>query len=158
LLRPGWIEDAAELARAIGDEAIIRRLPEMPWPYALHHAEADVRRQQASPLPDLLMFARTEAAPRLVGGVSFAREINGAEMRFWIARRFWGLGFATEGCQAALAMVRQSLAIGRISARVAANHGAARNVLTKLGFVPTLGDGLFQLAAMPSIDEQALAA
>ena len=40
LLRPGWAEDAPALARAIGDEMIVRNLAVVPWPYSLRDAEA----------------------------------------------------------------------------------------------------------------------
>ena len=33
-LRPAWPEDAPELTRAIGQEAIVRMLARVPWPYA----------------------------------------------------------------------------------------------------------------------------
>ena len=32
LLRPGWQEDAPALARAIGEEAVVRNLATAPWP------------------------------------------------------------------------------------------------------------------------------
>jgi RimJ/RimL family protein N-acetyltransferase len=40
LLRPGWIEDAPALARALGDEAIARNTAHIPWPYTVADAEA----------------------------------------------------------------------------------------------------------------------
>jgi len=40
LLRPGFAEDAPALAMAIGDEAIVRNLAVVPWPYTLRDAEA----------------------------------------------------------------------------------------------------------------------
>ncbi len=35
LLRPGWLEDAPALARAIGEEAVVRNLARAPWPYGM---------------------------------------------------------------------------------------------------------------------------
>ena len=37
-LRPAWPEDAAELTRAIGQEAVVRMLSRVPWPYREEHA------------------------------------------------------------------------------------------------------------------------
>ena len=40
LLRPGWQEDAPALARAIGEEAVVRNLATAPWPYDESEARA----------------------------------------------------------------------------------------------------------------------
>ena len=63
LLRPGWIEDAPALARAIGEEAVVRNLATAPWPYK----ESDARDFLSQPIdpaqPRFLIFARTGGAP-----------------------------------------------------------------------------------------------
>src|ERR1700754_4848340 len=103
LLRPGWIEDASALAEAFSDRAIITKLANAPWPYGRREAEDYLRRDKPGTLPELLAFMRTRGSPRLVGGVSLAQNDDGVELGYWIARRYWGLGFASE---AAGAMVR----------------------------------------------------
>ena len=45
LLRPGFPEDAPALAAAIADEAIVRNLASVPWPYGMRDAEAYLARQ-----------------------------------------------------------------------------------------------------------------
>ena len=44
LLRPGWIEDAPAVHRAIADERVVRNLATAPWPYSLADAEAFLAR------------------------------------------------------------------------------------------------------------------
>src|SRR3546814_20973901 len=39
LLRPGWQEDAPALARAIGEEAVVRNLARAHWPYGEQEAQ-----------------------------------------------------------------------------------------------------------------------
>ena len=140
LLRPGWIEDAPALASAIGDEAVVRNLARAPWPYRPVDAEAFLAREAEPALPDFLMFARTHAAPRLVGGIGLCRGEdagNDVELGYWIARRFWGLGFATEAGRAVVALAHQTLRLKRLaSAHFRDNPGSGR-VLRKLGFRPT---------------------
>src|SRR3546814_6236941 len=47
--------------------------------------------------PRFLIFARTGGAPRLVGGCGISPSAESElEMGYWIARPYWGLGFATE--------------------------------------------------------------
>ncbi len=97
LLRPGWQEDAPALARAIGEEAVVRNLARAPWPYGEVEAQEFLNLPVDPDQPRFLIFARTGGAPRLVGGCGIAPSPEGPlEMGYWIARPYWGLGFATE--------------------------------------------------------------
>src|SRR5687767_13775003 len=101
LLRPGWPEDAPTLARTIGDEAIVRNLVRAPWPYGLDEAEAFLSLQFPANEPNFLIFRRTNGAPQLIGGIGLGRTPEGeAELGYWLARPFWGLGYATEAARA----------------------------------------------------------
>ncbi len=134
LLRPGWMEDAPALARAIADESILRNLTRAPWPYGLSDAEDYLSLPQRRPLPRLLAFSRTHGAPRLVGGCGLSEGEDGAlELGYWIARPFWGLGFATEAARAVMSMARATGARDIRAAHFADNR-ASGNVLRKVGF------------------------
>jgi RimJ/RimL family protein N-acetyltransferase len=138
LLRPGWIEDAPALARAIADEAIVTKLARAPWPYSLADAEAFLARQPEPGLPDFLIFARTLGAPRLIGGIGLQAAGDGeVELGYWIARPFWGLGFATEAGRAVMSLARESLRLPKLVAAHAIDNPASGRVLAKLGFRPT---------------------
>jgi len=139
LLRPGWIEDAAAVQRAISsDPAIARNTARIPWPYALADAEAYLRSQQdAEHSWSLLVFARTSAAPRLVGGVGLHPDGEQHEIGYWIARPYWGLGFATEAAAGLLRAARGSLQLKRVSSGHFVDNPASGHVLRKLGFRPT---------------------
>jgi RimJ/RimL family protein N-acetyltransferase len=138
LLRPGWIEDAPALHRAIADEAIVRNLATAPWPYRLADAEAFLARERAPGEPALLVLRRTAGAPELVGTVGFGpRPSGGIEFGYWIARPFWGRGYATEAGRAALFAARDSLRLKRVHAGHFLDNPASGRVLQKLGFRPT---------------------
>jgi RimJ/RimL family protein N-acetyltransferase len=137
LLRPGWIEDAPALARALGDEAIARNTAHIPWPYTVADAEAYLAADHRPHAPVCLVFARTAMAPRLIGGVGLHADDQGHELGYWIARPYWGLGFATEAASALLRTARQSLKIGPIHSGHFADNPASGRVLRKLGFRPT---------------------
>jgi RimJ/RimL family protein N-acetyltransferase len=138
LLRPGWIEDAPALARAVADEAIVRNLAKLPWPYTLADAEAFLTRQPDPQLPGCLLFRRTHGAPQLVGGAGLGRDPNGEiELGYWIARPYWGLGYATEASRAVVDFARDSLRLKRIKAGHFLDNPASGHVLAKLGFRPT---------------------
>ncbi|WP_136161664.1 GNAT family N-acetyltransferase [Sphingomonas flavalba] len=136
LLRPGWAEDAPALHAAIAEPAVVRNLARAPWPYRLTDAQAFLAGAD-TPLPTCLMFARTHGAPRLVGGVGLHPAADGRiELGFWVARRFWGLGYATEAGQAMLAAARDTLRLSAIEAVHFVDNPAAGRVLHKLGFRP----------------------
>lgn len=138
LLRPGWREDAPALAAALGDEGIVRNLATAPWPYGLKDAETFLDREQGPSGTSFLLFRRTGGAPRLVGAAGFGATPDGeVELGYWIARPYWGLGYATEGAQAVIDLVRDSLRMRRLIAGHFLDNPASARVLAKLGFRPT---------------------
>jgi len=137
LLRPGFPEDAPALAMAIADEAIVRNLAVVPWPYGLRDAEAFLASPRDPVLPSLLVFQRTNGAPQLIGSCGLHRRASGAvEMGYWIARAFWGRGFATEACEALIGIAR-ALGLSQLEASHFIDNPASARVLDKLGFEPT---------------------
>ena len=136
LLRPGWIEDAPALAAAI-DESVARNTARIPWPYSFADAEAFLSRPARPHAPNCLVFARTSGASRLVGGVGLSPDERGHEIGYWIARPYWGLGFATEAASALLRGARESLKLACIHSGHFADNPASGRVLRKLGFQPT---------------------
>lgn len=138
LLRPGWREDAPALFQAIADEGIVRNLATAPWPYVPADAEAFLARERQPHEPACLVFLRTNGAPRLIGGVGFGPLPSGTlELGYWIARPYWGLGFATEAARALLANARHSLRARKVAASHFLDNPASGRVLRKLGFRPT---------------------
>jgi RimJ/RimL family protein N-acetyltransferase len=134
LLRPGWMEDAQVLAQTINDGAVLRNLARAPNPYGPDDAQAFLALPQHPRLPRLLAFSRTQGAPRLIGGCGIHLDEQGApELGYWIARPYWGLGFATEAARAVLSMARAN-GIADIRACHFADNPASGNVLRKLGF------------------------
>jgi RimJ/RimL family protein N-acetyltransferase len=137
LLRPGWAEDAPALAAAIADEAIVRNLATAPWPYGLREAEAFLASPKDPALPTFLLFARTNAAPELVGACGLGRRPSGAvELGYWIARAHWGRGFATEAGHQLLDIAR-TLGFAQLEGSHFLDNPASGRVLEKLGFAPT---------------------
>ena len=136
-LRPGWREDAAELARAIGHEKVVRNLARAPWPYTIEAAETFAASFDAPTECKFLIFAHQDRAPRLIGGVGigpFEKEAN--EFGYWITPDAWGRGYATEAGAAVLRAARAA-GIRRVVAGHFLDNPASGRVLRKLGFRPT---------------------
>ncbi len=136
LLRPSWPEDAGELLRAVADEAIVRNLGTLPWPYSEDDARAFVAREHSAYYPNFLLFQRTDGPPRLIGACGIHDNEGAAELGYWIARPYWGLGFASEAANAVVAIAR---AVGheRLVAGHFTDNPASGRVLRKIGFRAT---------------------
>jgi RimJ/RimL family protein N-acetyltransferase len=138
LLRPGWTQDAPALFEAIADEGIVRNLASAPWPYHLADAEAFLATEREPDTPALLIFRRTDGPPQLVGTIGIGRRPDGErEFGYFIARRFWGRGYATEAGRAVLDFARDSLRLPRLNAGYFLDNPASGRVLEKLGFRTT---------------------
>jgi RimJ/RimL family protein N-acetyltransferase len=137
LLRPGFVEDAPMLAQAIGHEAVVRNLATAPWPYGEAEARAFLALERDPLLPNFVMIQRTGGAPRIVGGIGIApAPDDGLEIGYWVAPRYWGLGFATEAGRAVMHIAR-ALNLPRLKAAHFVDNAASGAVLRKLGFRPT---------------------
>ena len=137
LLRPGWTEDAPALQAAIADPAILRNLMHAPSPYGLDDARDYLSREWDPRQPQFLIFSRTRGAPRLVGGCGIHADGDGRmALGYWIARPFWGLGFATEAAGAVMRIAR-GVGLKNIYASHFIDNPASGGVLRKIGFRPT---------------------
>jgi len=56
-------------------------------------------------------------------------------MGYWIARPFWGRGYATEACSA-LVEIARTLGLASLEGSHFTDNPASARVLEKLGFVP----------------------
>lgn len=136
LLRPGFPEDAPALASAIADEAIVKNLAGAPWPYQMRDAEAFLASPRDPVLPSLLIFKRGTGAPQLVGSCGLGRRPSGSvELGYWVAKPFWGLGYATEACSA-LVDIARTLGFASLEGSHFLDNPASARVLEKLGFEP----------------------
>jgi len=133
LLRPGWAEDAAALARAIDSEEVIRNLAVVPWPYRLADAEEFLALPCEPKRPRFLITRRADGA--LIGGIGLHGK-HEAELGYWIAPDFWGQGYATEAGRAVVALADNSLRLPRVTAGHALDNPNSGKVLAKLGFRP----------------------
>jgi len=136
-LRPGWPEDAPALAAAIGHEAVVRNLARAPWPYDVGDAAAFLALPRGAHEPRFLIFERTGARPRLIGGIAIDPCADGHELGYWLIPDAWGRGYATEAGRAVIDIARHALGLTRLNAGHFLDNPASGRVLTKLGFQAT---------------------
>lgn len=135
LLRPIWPEDVTALYQAIADEAIVRNLARAPWPYTVDDAAWFANLEHSDKFPNFMLMLRTDGAPQLIGSCGLGELDGEAELGYWVARPFWGQGFAAEAAKAVVSIARtlghQKLVSGHFT-----DNPASGRVLRKLGFRP----------------------
>ena len=134
-MRPAWLEDAPELASAIGHEPVVRMLARVPWPYREEHARSWIESQRDPYLPNLLVTLPDEGG-RIVGVCGLHQDHGEIEIGYWISPGHWGRGYATEAVRGMLSLARLA-GHHRIVSRHAADNPASGRVLRKAGFRPT---------------------
>ena len=137
-LRPAWVEDAPELTRAIGHEAVVRNLSRAPWPYTLSDAESFLQALDPDRWKSLLIYDHVGGGVRLVGGIgigTLGEEPH--EIGYWVTPEAWGRGYATEAGRAVVRLARDSLRLTRLTAGHFTDNPASGRVLAKIGFRPT---------------------
>ena len=136
-LRPGWAEDWNDLFHAISDVEIVRNLATVPWPYAPEDAQGFASMPQDPRFPHFLVTLPVADGARTIGTVGLIDGGAGrTELGYWIARRSWGQGYATEAVRAALTLAR-TLGHSTVHAAHFHDNPASGRVLRKAGFVPT---------------------
>ncbi len=137
-LRPGWIEDAPELARAINHWEVCSKLETAPWPYSELDAEDFLGRMSQSRDAFFLICAHEGGATRIVGATGIHAKGNDAhELGYWLTPDAWGRGYATEAGRGVIRMARESLRLKRLVSGHFIDNPASGKVLRKLGFKPT---------------------
>ncbi|MBX7540973.1 GNAT family N-acetyltransferase [Qipengyuania sphaerica] len=136
LLRPAWPEDAEALFGSIADQGVVRNLARAPWPYLPEHASDFVMRTQDPRYPVFLITLPTPEGSHLIGCIGIDPGEDATELGYWIARPYWGRGFATEAGRGVLEIAKL-LGHNRMSAGHFTDNPASGKVLRKLGFQPT---------------------
>jgi len=137
-LRPGWPEDWGEILAGIADEAVVRNLSNVPWPYTPEAARQFAGLTQDARCPHFLITAPNSAEPaRTIGVIALnpPRGSNPVELGYWIGRDHWGRGYATEAARAVVRLAR-TLGHRELTAAHFIDNPASAKVLRKVGFRP----------------------
>ncbi len=139
LLRKLRASDASDIYLNINNRDIARWTIALPYPYPKDEAAKHIRKMQR-----LWRTGKTFAfgivlkeTARLIGNVNLARvdqKHKCAEMNFWIGKKYWRQGLATQAARLALNFGFKKLKLHRIYAAAFEPNVASRGVLKKCGF------------------------
>ncbi len=140
ILRPFRPEDAAELHRLINDWEVCRTLAAVPYPYPRALADEWVVTSGAALASGrafhLVVTGTEDDQEVVVGGVGLRmhRTDRVADLGYWVGRRFWGHGVASEAVGRLVRWALANLDLDQIEASVATDNPGSVTVLRKIGF------------------------
>jgi 8-oxo-dGTP diphosphatase len=145
-LRPLQPDDAEALHRLVNDWEVTRTLAVVPFPYPRPLADewiASTRDELARGTAyHLAVTGREGEQEVLVGVVGLRVDATSrlGTLGYWVGRRFWGHGVASEAAGRLARWAFANLDLERIGASVAADNPASAAVLRRIGF-RQIGEG-----------------
>lgn len=139
-LRPLRAADAEELHRVVNDWEVVRMLSRLPFPYPRQLTDewiASTAQQIAGGTGYHLAITGEEAGQEMIVGCIGLRldvKPRTGNLGYWVGRRFWGHGVATEAAARLSRWALANLDIDRLEAHVAEDNAASAAVLRRVGF------------------------
>lgn len=130
--------DAEEIYQNVREYDIARWLINLPHPYPEDGAITYIQKVTELMKKGLSyeLPIRLKSTGELVGVMALLkvdRKNRNAELGYWIAKRYWNLGFATEAGLRVMEFCFNVLNLERIYAKFIPNNKASRRVMEKLG-------------------------
>ncbi len=146
ILRVLRAEDATALHRLVNDWEVAKNLARVRYPYELARAEEWVRSTWAQIAAGeawhLAIVGEEEGSEgpveRLVGCVALTLDSDRkqAELGYWVGRKFWGHGVATEAAAALCRWALETLGLTGIHASALKDNARSAAVLQRVGLQP----------------------
>ena len=153
MLRPLKAADAEAMHRLVNDWEVTRTLAVVPFPYPRELADdwiASTANELAEGTAYSLAITGHEGQEEvLLGVVSLRLDKTGrrATLGYWIGRRFWGHGVATEAAGRLVNWGLANLDVDRVGADVDINNPASIAVLKRIG-LRQVGEGMAYSVAL----------
>ncbi len=138
-LRPPAPGDAEAIHRLINDWPVVRMLSRLPYPYPRTLADewiaSTTARRALGQAFDLLITGIEDGAEMVIGciGIRLDEKPRVGKLGYWVGRRFWGHGVATEAAKRVVSWALANLPIDRVQAHVAIDNPASAAVLRRAG-------------------------
>ncbi|HWE47165.1 MAG TPA: GNAT family N-acetyltransferase [Caulobacteraceae bacterium] len=137
-LRAPEARDLAAITRFCGEIDVARMTLSIPHPYGSDHAEGFLKSVQSLDPARERVFLIEHEQDGPAGMVGFHRADDPyPEIGYWVAKPFWGRGFATEAAQAAVDWAKRAWKKRVLAASHFADNPASGRVLQKCGFLYT---------------------
>lgn len=139
LLRPFQLRDALEVRRLAGERAVADTTLNIPHPYEIGMAEEWIGTHgpgyRAGKLANFAVTLRDGGELAGAIGLTVCSRFLRAELGYWIAIPYWGLGYCTEAGREVLRYGFQDLGLNRIFATYFSRNPASGRVMEKIGML-----------------------
>jgi [ribosomal protein S5]-alanine N-acetyltransferase len=137
LLRPMEYTDAPRIYNYMQDREIAYNTTLIPYPYPAGAAEAWMQQtwEQASSGNSYTFAVVLKAEGCMIGsmGIGLNENHHRAEIGYWMGKRYWGQGYASEACRRIIQYGFEPLGLNRIQAGYFTRNPASRRVMEKAG-------------------------
>jgi 8-oxo-dGTP diphosphatase len=139
-LRPWQASDAEAMHRLVNDWEVSRTLAAVPFPYPRALADewivSTLAERVAGRAWHLAVTGREGADETLVGAVGLRVDTKRrvGRLGYWVGRRFWGHGVATEAAGRLARWALANLDLAGLEATVATDNEGSATVLRRIGF------------------------
>jgi RimJ/RimL family protein N-acetyltransferase len=136
ILCPPIGDDAAEIARLIGNRKIAFMLARVPWPYTEDDARNFLAALDGRPDSEIVFgLYRKSDPPRLIGVCGYdSRDRDVPELGYWLGEPYWGQGYMSEAASAMTDHAFTQCAHAVLHSGCRIPNLASRRVLEKIGF------------------------
>ena len=144
-LRPLHPADAPAITEQVNDWEVVRYTTSIPFPYDRSMADAFIASQakrwsvwpgDTLPAEEIAFAIERNSDRRLIGciGLQPAEAGTGIEFGYWLGKRHWGEGYATEAVTRLTRFVFATLNLPEVWAAAVPTNDASHRVLEKVGF------------------------
>ncbi len=147
LLRPLRLDDAESIHRLVNDWEVVRMLSQLPFPYPRALADkwiaSTLEQIERGSGYHLAITGQENGREMLIGCIGLRLDIKPrvGNLGYWIGRRYWGHGVATEAAARLSRWALANLDLDRLEAHVAVDNPASGAVLRRAGF-REVGEGM----------------
>lgn len=132
VMRPLAADDLDDLVAEVSDLSVSRMLARVPYPYTRRDGEAFLAAGRRQGTSDVALSITRDG--RVIGGIGLTALRGHFEFGYWLGRRHWGSGYATEAGRAFLTRMFDGLDLETVRSGVFFDNPASLRVQAKLGF------------------------
>jgi [ribosomal protein S5]-alanine N-acetyltransferase len=139
ILRPFGLSDAKRVQELAGDKSIYDTTESIPHPYKDGIAEEwisthPLQLQNQKHISYAICLKNNEL---LIGDIGLVLEIINfrSEVGYWVGKKYWGQGYATEALATILEFAKDDLKLNKVIARHLTRNPASGKVMQKNNFI-----------------------
>ncbi len=137
ILRALHKDDATKLSKLANVKDVSRFLTSLPYPYSIEDAKEFIKRSKSGyKTGKQIEFAIIKkSSNKLIGmmGLSISAKNNHATIGYWIGKKYWSKGYASEAGLALLQFAFEDLKLYRICSHHFHSNPASGKVMQKIG-------------------------